>query len=122
MLITKTSWHNTVMFVVLTPNVADRNGDIMSEDEIVSTAHEFVINLAQKKINVDHQDWTDLPEDDARVVESFIAPIDLENDGGVIEKGSWLIAMKLSDQLYQDALDGKISWISMEGYGIRQPL
>lgn len=68
------------MFVVLTPNVADRNGDIMSEDQIIKTAHEFVINLAQKSINVDHQDGTDLPEDEARVVESFIAPVDLENE------------------------------------------
>lgn len=123
MFITKKSWHNTVMFVVLTPNVVDRNGDVISEDEIVKTAHEFMINLAKKTINIDHQDGTDLTENDAQFVGSFVSPVDLVNDNGdTIEKWSRLVWIKFSDALYQDVLDGKISGISMEGQWVKQPL
>jgi hypothetical protein len=46
--------HNTIMFVVLVPDEEDRNGDIISIDEITKTAHEFMINVNEKKVNVDH--------------------------------------------------------------------
>ena len=33
--------HQTISFAILTPDEVDRNGDKISEDEIIKTAHEF---------------------------------------------------------------------------------
>lgn len=109
------SWHNTVTFVVLEPDVADRNGDIISEDEIISTAHEFMINLVEKKINIDHDDDLEIDKEEAQFVESFITPVSIpvdENDE--IKKGSRLVAIKFSDDLFKKIEDWEIVWISMQ--------
>lgn len=109
------SWHNTVTFVVLEPNVEDRNWDIISEDEVIKTAHEFMINLNEKKINVDHEKDSDLEKEDAMFVESFITPIDIPTSWeDVIRQWSRLVAIRFSDDIYQKILDWDIVWISME--------
>lgn len=48
--------HNTVTYVVLVPDQTDRNGDIISADEIIKTAHEFMLNLNTKTVNINHED------------------------------------------------------------------
>lgn len=64
---------NTVLFVALVPFEIDRNGDIITEEEITKTAHDFVRNLSKKSVNVDHQEDTDITT--AEFVESFVAPV-----------------------------------------------
>jgi len=116
MRIIKNTSHQTATFVILEPEVEDRNGDIISPDEIVNTAHRFMRNLHDKRVNMDHQPHTDL--DDVAFVESFIAPTDLDLGGEVIRAGSWLVAFKFySAERWQALLDGEISGVSMEGYG-----
>jgi hypothetical protein len=46
---------NTILFAALVPNEVDRNGDIITEKEITKTAHEFMENILNKKVNVNHQ-------------------------------------------------------------------
>lgn len=67
---------NTVLFVALVPFEVDRNGDIITQDEITKTAHEFVRNLSKKVVNVDHEDDTEIRT--AEYVESFIAPVEIQ--------------------------------------------
>lgn len=112
--------HRTAVFVVLEPEVVDRNGDIVSADTITETAHDFVLNLAEKAVNVDHKENTDVP--DAQFVESYILPADLEGtdpDGVeyVITAGSWMVGIKFSETLWEDLLKGKFTGISLEGTG-----
>jgi hypothetical protein len=57
---------------------------------------------------VNHQDNTDVAAEDARFVESYILPMDLESGGEIITAGSWMIGMKFSDELYQKIIDGDI--------------
>ena len=109
------SWHNTVTFVVLEPDVADRNWDIISEDEIINTAHEFMINLVDKKINIDHNDDEEIDQTDAQFVESFITPVSIPVDeNNEIKKGSRLVAIKFSDELFKQIEDWEIVGISMQ--------
>ena len=58
------------------PFEIDRNGDIITDVEITKTAHDFVKNLGDKAVNVDHEEETDL--ETAEFVESFIAPVDIQ--------------------------------------------
>jgi len=109
------SWHNTVTFVVLEPDVADRNWDIISEDEIIKTAHEFMINLSEKEINIDHNDNEEITQDEAKFVESFINPIAIPIDeNNEIKKWSRLVAIKFSDDLFKKIEDWEFVWISMQ--------
>lgn len=66
---------NTVLFVALVPFEIDRNGDIITDEEITKTAHDFVKHLSKKAVNVDHEDDTEIKTAD--FVESFIAPVDI---------------------------------------------
>lgn len=113
----KSASHKTITFVILEPWVEDRNGDIINEDEIIKTAHEFMSNLPSKKVNMNHQANTD--QDGVRFVESFVLPVDLQFGTEVVKQWSWLVAFKFDDEnLYQQVIDWDIVWVSMEWYWI----
>lgn len=109
------SAHKIITFPVLVPDEKDLNGDIITADEIVKTAVNFALSLGVKKINFDHQDGTDTTE--ARFVETYILPIDMEMEGGTLPKGTWMVGIQFSDELYQKVIDGEIVGVSMEGWG-----
>lgn len=75
-----------------------------------------MIDLQNKKVNVNHEENTDIDPEDARFVESYILPVDLEFDSGTVKEGSWLVAIKFSDAIFQKILSGDIVGISIEGW------
>lgn len=109
--------HNTVTFVALTPDVEDRNGDVISEDEVIKTAHEFMSNLNTKAVNIDHQEGTDIKKSEAFFVESYVLPVDMVIAWETIVKGSRLVGIKFSDGMFEKVLAGDFVWISIEGRG-----
>ncbi len=116
--------HQTAIFVVLEPESIDRNGDIVSLDTITKAAHEFMINLSEKVVNLDHTkgDVTDMDKEEAAFVESYILPakIDGEDEDGnkyTIPAGSWMVGIKFSDELWKGLLAGDFTGISLEGWG-----
>lgn len=112
---TETS-NQTATFVILEPGVMDLNGQEISEEEIIKTAHEFMINLTEKYVNVNHQEKTE--QDDVVFVESYVSPVEMEISDERIKKGTWLVAFKfLSADKWQMVLDGDITGVSMEGVG-----
>jgi len=116
---------NTILFVILVPEIEDRNGDIISEDEIIETAHEFMINSNKKKININHSSSDEVDEEEYDFVESYIMPcefvVDEDNDL-IIPKWSWVLWIKFSDEVYEDILDGKYVWVSMEWFWKREKI
>lgn len=88
--------HQTATFVILEPNSVDFNEQIISEEKIIKTAHEFMENLTQKYVNINHTE--DSKQDDVKYVESFISPVDLVLGDATIKKDSWLVAFKFSDE------------------------
>ena len=113
-IIKKLSWFSTILFVALAPDEADRNGDIINEEEITKTAHEFMENLQDKKIDIDHDE--DEEVEDAIFVESYVAPADIELDNEeVIPKWSWIVGIKFSEEIYKKFVDGDLIWISIDG-------
>lgn len=109
---TETS-NQTATFVILEPGIVDLNGQEISEEEIIKTAHEFVINLQEKYVNVDHVKNT--AQDDVIFVESYVSPVEFSISTATIKKGTWLVAFKfLSADKWQSLLDGEITGVSME--------
>ena len=112
---TETS-NQTATFVILEPGIVDLNGQEISEEEIIKTAHEFVINLQEKYVNVDHVKNT--AQDDVIFVESYVSPVEFSISTATIKKGTWLVAFKfLSADKWQMLVDGEITGVSMEWLG-----
>lgn len=75
---------------VLIPNEPDTDDDVVTEEQIETVAHKFIeeygnIDLMHSLNNV------------GRVVESYILPIDLELEHVTVPKGSWMLAVRVTD-------------------------
>ncbi|MEY8748617.1 XkdF-like putative serine protease domain-containing protein [Bacillales bacterium AN1005] len=106
-----------VIGVVYQPDVEDAHGDMMDAVEIEKAAHLFM--QEQHTYNIDKQH--DLDADKGYVVESYIAPCDMEIGDQVIAKGSWVAGVKVTDDdTWGDIQKGDITGFSMFGVGKRE--
>lgn len=102
--------------VVLKPETPDFQGDTMAEDDIMFSAHNFL--LYYRIAGEQHENYAD-----ADLVESYLAPVDFELNGTKVTKGSWIVAFKISsDDLWMKILSGVYTAFSAGGYGIRTPV
>ncbi|TDQ35274.1 XkdF-like putative serine protease domain-containing protein [Aureibacillus halotolerans] len=95
--------------VVYEPDEYDSHEDMMSAPEIEKAAHFFM----QEARNIDTQH--DFESGVGEVVESYIAPADLEIGGETIAKGSWVLVTKASDEIWEQIKKGEITGYSMAG-------
>ncbi|AJS61524.1 terminase [Paenibacillus sp. IHBB 10380] len=108
-----------VIGVVYQPDVEDAHGDMMDAVEIEKAAHLFMEN--QHTYNIDKQH--DLDTDKGYVVESYVAPCDMEIGEQVIAKGSWVAGVKVTDDdTWEDIQKGEITGFSMWGVGKREEI
>lgn len=111
------STHKTITFVALVPDEVDLNNSSISADEIVKTAHDFMENLQEKVVNVDHKDDENFEKSQVSFVESYILPVEMTVGDWVIPAWTRMVGMKFhDDQLYLDVLSGEYVWISIEGF------
>ncbi|OKP86656.1 terminase [Paenibacillus helianthi] len=105
--------------VVYQPDVADAHDDQMDEVEIEKAAHLFMEK--QHTYNIDKQH--DLEADKGFVIESFIAPCDMTLGEQQIAKGSWVAAVKVTDDDTWEAIKKcEITGFSMWGVGKREEI
>jgi len=109
-----------VYCVVLEPDTADSQDDVMSADDIEETAHNYLIKA--RLVGSNHSSKID-----AAPVESFIAPQDLEYEGQngpqKVTKGSWVIGIKVFDpEEWQKVLNGEYAGVSVGGKGVRDEM
>ncbi|UQZ34597.1 terminase [Paenibacillus sp. PK3_47] len=105
--------------VVYQPDVADAHDDQMDEVEIEKAAHLFMEK--QHTYNIDKQH--DLEADKGFVIESYIAPCDMTLGEQQIAKGSWVAAVKVTDDDTWNAIKkGEITGFSMWGVGKREEI
>jgi len=95
--------------IVYEPDTVDAHGDLMSMAEIEKTAHEF--NVRYRNIDSEHN----LMAGAGEVVESYIAPCDLNINESPVKKGSWVLVTKATDEIWQDYINGDITGYSMFG-------
>ena len=108
--------------VVLSPEESDLQNDFMLADDIEKAAHGY---LAQSRvIGSNHERAID-----ATPVESYIAPIDFEMDGGAkwgkqqVKKGSWIIGIKIFDpDEWSQVENGEYEGVSVGGFGLRDEI
>ncbi|MGK8833738.1 XkdF-like putative serine protease domain-containing protein [Bacillus paranthracis] len=91
------------------PETHDAHGDFMTAEEIEKSAHNFIA----KYRNIDTQH--DFNAGAGEVVESYVAPVDMEINGETITKGTWVLVTKATDEIWEDIKDGKMTGYSLAG-------
>ena len=100
------------MFVVLSPETVDGQGDIYSAEEVEKACHNF--NEFCGNANLFHQQQTE----EIAIVESYIVPAAFQTeDGVVVEKGTWVQWMRFdNDALWDMVKNGDICGASIGAY------
>jgi len=97
-------------FIALEPETIDLHGDVYSVAEVRKACHNF--NTFCEKAYIDHAVETE----EAKIVESYIAPADLEINGEAVKKGTWLAVFQFNDELWQEVKKGTYNGISIAAY------
>ena len=106
---------------VLIPDEEDLQGDRITEEEIEKTAHAYL--LKSRVVGAQHE-----RQMDAGVVESFIAPMDMDFDHPTygkqsVAKGSWIIGVKITDpKEWSKVESGDYTGFSVGGLGLRDKI
>ncbi len=96
-----------VTYVAMLPGV-DLTGDYTSEDEVRKAKESF--NRSEQNANLFHVEMTDTFE----VIESYLAPVDMQFDTVMVNKGSWLITLQIkSNEVWEMVKNGEINGISI---------
>ena len=100
--------------VVLQPDVADSQGDIVPAEEIEEAAHRY---LVRSRVVGDRHNRLAAAE----VVESYIVPVDIEIEGQPVKAGSWVLVTHISDpSLWEAVKSGTYTSYSIGGFGLRE--
>ncbi len=100
--------------IVLKPDVADAHGDIMTKDDIMESAHQYMRKY--RFMGEHHEEFAE-----AVPVESFVAPQDLKMGNKTVPAGSWVVGVKvLSVELWEKIKTKQVNAFSAGGYAYRQ--
>lgn len=100
--------------IALQPEVEDSQGDVVSADEIEKAAHDWL--LKSRLIGDSHRRPAK-----AEVVESFIAPVDMEIGGQQVKKGSWVMGIRIQDpNLWAAVKEQEYTGLSIGGFAVRE--
>lgn len=105
-----------IMGEVLVPDDEDTQGDEYDENDVRKAAH-FFAEHGFFAVGLMHE--RTLARSKIRVLESYLAPVDMTIEGRDVKKGTWLMAARvLDDDLWQAVKDGRLTGWSIEGTAI----
>lgn len=108
-----------VLGVVLVPDEYDSQADTYDAPTVRKAAHWFMEEA--QRLGLQHQ--ATIGRDKLRVLESFVAPTNMEIEGSQVKKGTWLMAARvLDDELWAAVKDGRLTGWSIEGYALAAEL
>ena len=100
-----------VLGIVLEPDIVDLQGDTYDAETIRKAA--WLYMMEYRNIGLQHQQ---LINHATKLVESYIAPVDLEVNGVAIKAGTWLIGQYVADDgLWAAIKSGQVGGLSIGG-------
>lgn len=106
-------------WVVLAPEEFDHHNDIYSEEEIRKACENY--NTHCMKANLHHMFMA--TDEDVVVKESWVTDEDLEFDGVLVKKGTWLQTWKIHNKdIWKGVKDGFYNGLSIQGAAIVEEL
>ncbi len=98
--------------IVYEPDVVDGQGDYADADAIEKAAYDF---MEDGWLSLMHE--RKLGNDEARLVESYVAPVAFKLGDTPVRKGTWIQSWKLSKTLWDKVKGGEYTGFSLEGDG-----
>ncbi|TPV37890.1 XkdF-like putative serine protease domain-containing protein [Bacillus dicomae] len=95
--------------IVYEPDAIDAHGDFADAETIEKAAHEFMLKYRQ--IDKNHDFVAGVGE----VVESYIAPADMELNGEPVKKGTWILTTKADEETWEAVKKGEFQGYSLAG-------
>jgi hypothetical protein len=94
-----------VTYVAMLPDSTDLHGDFTSAEEVRKAKESF--NSSLQRANLFHMTMTD----SFSVIESYLAPCDMELNEQFVAKGTWLMTLQVHDEdvwdmIKQDSVTG----------------
>lgn len=100
--------------VVLEPDTEDLQGDILDAETIEKAAHAY---LKESRVVGDSH----MVQAAADVVESYVAPADIQLGEQTVKKGSWVVGVKVhDDEMWSAVKKGEFSGFSIGGFATRE--
>ena len=104
------------VYVVLVPDEVDAHGDIYDKSTVNKACENF--NKSNARANLFHMVNTD----SFSVIESYIAPVDMQSQEEVVKAVTWLAKLQFSDELFEGVLSGKYSGVSIGAMAITETI
>lgn len=106
--------------IVLQPETTDAQGDIYDEDVIKTAAHDYMRSYnSGNVVGYMHKDMNRSLD----LVESWVAPVDMELEGKEIKKGTWMMTVYVADaDAWDKVKKGQITGFSIGGVAKVQKL
>lgn len=95
--------------IVYEPEAEDAHGDYMDAETIEKAAHSFMEDYQQ----IDKQH--DFTTNAGKVVESYVAPVDMTIEETTITKGTWVLVTKATDEMWENIQKGEFTGYSLAG-------
>lgn len=95
--------------IVYEPDTIDAHGDFADAKTIEKAAHEFMLKYRQ--IDKNHDFVAGVGE----VVESYIAPADMDLNGEPVKKGTWILTTKADEETWEAVKKGEFQGYSLAG-------
>ncbi len=113
--------HRLVYGIALEPEVYDAQEHIISEEEIMKAAHDFMMGYRDQLTTTGEMHKKEAPG--VKIVESYLSPVDFELNGQEVKKGSWVVVSKIKDdKLWKKVKDGEYKGYSIGGKGKVTPV
>lgn len=103
--------------IVMEPETTDAHGDVISAVEIEKSMYHFMENWQQ----VDFMHDEEVIEG-AKIVMSYIAPVDFELGEQQVKKGSWVLGVRFPEIVWNLIKQGLITGFSPGGLGFKIPI
>jgi hypothetical protein len=87
-----------ILSAVLIPNHVDSWGTMFPPTTVKNAAFQFMINYQENKF----MHMLPLGKEDVSIVESYIAPIDMEIQGRLIRRGTWMMGLIIHSEVIWD--------------------
>lgn len=100
--------------IVYSPDKLDADGEFMSAEDIEKAAHEFLSTF--RNIDGEHDFVSNL----GVPVESYVLQKDTEIAGRMVKQGSWVLAIKATDEAWQKVKSGEFTGFSLAGRTTRR--
>lgn len=98
----------------------DTQNDVYSEEDVRKACHIWMENYGA--VDLMHN-WKAIGKQDVRTLECYIAPVEFKSGDDVVQKGSWMLALRIAnDELWEAIKSGDLGAYSIGGTANRVPL